>query len=174
MKKKIKAVFIVAASVMVLAQFIRPERENPLTDPRLSIRANQAIPREILATLERSCFDCHSNETRWPWYSAITPLNFLVTGDVMKARKRLNFSEWGKNKPVKQQGLLQMIDDQISLKEMPLPRYLYTHPGASLSDPDISAISEWAMSEQERLSELVAAGKKGDNEGGLRPTRSLP
>lgn len=170
MEKTIKVVFIVAASVMVLAQFIRPERENPVTDPGMSIRAHQAIPREILATLERSCFDCHSNETRWPWYSAITPLNFLVADDVTRARKRLNFSEWGNNKPLKQQGLLQMIDDQVSLKEMPLPKYLYAHPGAALSDPDISAISEWALFEQERLSELVAAGKKGENEGGLPPS----
>jgi len=151
MKKKIRVVFGVVVGFVILAQLIRPERGNPPTDPAMSIRANKAVPKEILAILERSCFDCHSNETRWPWYSAVTPMNFLIAGDVTRARKRLNFSEWGKHKPIKAQGLLQMIDDQVSLGEMPLPQYLALHPLARLTESDIAALSEWALNEQERL-----------------------
>ena len=155
MNKVARFIVIAGVSVALLAQFVRPSRENPSADPTLSIRTYETIPPAILSMLERSCFDCHSNETRWPWYSAVTPVNFLIAADVNKARKRFNFSEWGKNKPVKMQGLLQMIDDQVSLKDMPLPRYLYLHPGASLSAEEIKAISEWAADEQARLSELT-------------------
>lgn len=153
LKKAARVIALAGTGVALLAQLVRPTRENPPSDPVLSIRAHKVIPPEILSTLERSCFDCHSNETRWPWYSAVTPINFLVAEDVNKARKRLNFSEWGKNKPVKMQGLLQMIDDQVSLKDMPLPGYLSLHPGASLSSEEIQAISEWVYEEQARLSE---------------------
>lgn len=160
--KAAKFIVIAGLSVAVLAQFARPTRDNPASDPKLSIRTSETIPPRILSTLERSCFDCHSNETRWPWYSAVTPMNFLIADDVAKARKRLNFSEWKKNKPIKMQGLLQMIDDRVSLKEMPLPRYLYLHPGASLSAEEITAISEWAADEQARLSELTDRTQKNN------------
>lgn len=161
-RKAAKFIVIAGLSVAVLAQFTRPTRENPASDPELSIRTSETIPPQILSTLERSCFDCHSNETRWPWYSAVTPMNFLIADDVSRARKRLNFSEWGKNKPIKMQGLLQMIDDKVSLKDMPLPRYLYLHPGASLSAEEIRAISEWAVNEQARLSALTDRGQKNN------------
>ncbi|MEX1137762.1 MAG: heme-binding domain-containing protein [Bacteroidota bacterium] len=156
MKRIVRVVLITAAIVMVLIQLFRPERTNPPTDPAMSIRATAVIPPQVLATLERSCFDCHSNETRWPWYSAITPMNFLVVDDVIKARKRVNFSEWGKQKPMKRQGLLQMIDDQVALREMPLRNYLILHPQASLADSDIAAISRWVVAEQDRLSKIDA------------------
>src|SRR3989338_2329713 len=91
--RAIRSIVIAGMSVVVVAQFVSPTRENPSFDPALSIRNYENIPPKILSTLERSCFDCHSNETRWPWYSAVTPLNFLIVDNVNKARKRLNFSE---------------------------------------------------------------------------------
>lgn len=160
MKKVATIVGMSALTVSVLAQFVRPTRENPVTDPALSIRKYKTIPVGPLAIIERSCFDCHSNETRWQWYSAITPLNFLVAGDVNKARKRLNFSEWRKHKPSKMRGLLQMIDDAVSSKEMPPPRYLSMHPGAALSVAEIKAISQWASDEQDRLSDDAENAQK--------------
>jgi len=154
--KALRFLVIVGISVAVLAQFVGPAMENPSSDPTLSIRKCETIPPTLLLTLERSCFDCHSNESHWPWYSAITPLNYLIAQDINKGRKRLNFSEWKKNKSGKIQGWLQMIDDQVSLKEMPLPRYLYVHPGSSLSEKEIKSISQWASEEQARLSELAS------------------
>lgn len=160
MKTVIRNIVIAGAALLLIAQFVRPERSNPASDPALSILNDQHIPPEVAVLIKRSCFDCHSNESRWPWYSTITPLNFLIANDVNKARQRLNFSEWRKQKSIKIQGLLQMIDDQVSLKNMPLPRYLSLHPGAALSESDIKAISEWAASEQDRLSGLAEGERR--------------
>ncbi len=159
MKKLLRYGMLGAGLLVVLAQLVRPSKENHAVDESVSIRLFDP-PAKVLEVLQRSCFDCHSYETRWPWYSTITPINFLIAEDVRKARQRLNFSDWGKLKRIKQQGLLQMIEDQVSLKEMPLPRYLYLHPGAALSEAEIDAISAWVAEEQTRLSEPDQPGQK--------------
>lgn len=152
MKKIIAWTLISTASIFVVAQFIRPETANPPSDPKHSILSDTTVPPGILATFQRSCFDCHSNETKWPWYSYITPVNFLIAKDVSEGRRHLNFSDWGMLKMGRKLSLLEEIYDQTSHKEMPLPRYLPLHPNAKLSEADAKAILDWTDSAQERLS----------------------
>jgi hypothetical protein len=137
--------------ILILAQFVRPDRSNPPVDPSLSLRSYPSIPPAVVERLAHSCFDCHSNETNWPWYSNLTPANFLVAHDVTTARRRMNFSEWRKHKSGRLQTFLEEIYDQVNHKEMPMKRYTLLHPEAQLSDNDIKMICDWASSEQDRL-----------------------
>ena len=79
---------------LIVSQFIQPERTNPPADPAASFEAVAKPPREVAAVFGRACGDCHSNQTVWPWYSRISPVSWLVVGDVKEGRAKLNFSQW--------------------------------------------------------------------------------
>lgn len=151
MKTILRRIVIAGFAVFVLAQFIRPERTNPPIDATLTIRSDSLAPQAVITVLQRSCFDCHSNETRWPWYSNITPSNFLLVRDVNEGRSRMNFSEWLANKPLRRMSLLEKMYDEISDGAMPLPPYLLMHPGAKLSDDDKKLILEWTAAAQDSI-----------------------
>jgi hypothetical protein len=157
--KKLLRWFLALLGLLIIAQLFRPERTNPSSDTRYSIRNFPGTPPAVLSRLERSCFDCHSNQTRWPWYSNITPVNYLIVGDVEEARRHMNFSEWGAMKTIKIQSLLDRISDEVSGKDMPLKRYLLLHPDAKLSDADVKMICDWTDAEQDRIADSVAAAQ---------------
>ena len=139
--------------LFVIAQLFRPELTNPPSDPSLSFRNYKGVPPEVLTKMELVCGDCHSNDTRWPWYSKITPVNYLLASDVNDGRRRMNFSEWGKYRPGKLSTLLDDIYDQVYHREMPLGKYVLMHPQAKLSDGDIKMICDWASREEDRLAQ---------------------
>ncbi len=158
MKKIWKIVGYGVVTAMIVIQFIRPERTNPPFDPAKSLDSAGIAPPAVLTKLRASCFDCHSNETRWPWYSNITPFNFLLVKDVRSGRRHLNFSEWALMKPERMQSRLGNISDEVSNREMPMPIYLIMHPGARLSDADVKLISDWADAWQDSLAAVTGAG----------------
>ncbi len=80
---------LAAAVVLIAGQFVPAKRTNP------PVQGVLVAPPEIEATLRRACYDCHSNETRWPWYSRVAPLSWFIVRDVEVGRKEINFSEWG-------------------------------------------------------------------------------
>ncbi len=132
-------------------QAFSPSKTNPPIDPGRTIQANTQMPPEVLAILERSCSDCHSNSTRWPWYSYIAPVSWLVIDDVNEGRRHLYFSEWGTYPPKKAIRRLQDICEQVSEGEMPLKSYLLMHPEARLSDGDKQLLCSWAEQERPRI-----------------------
>ena len=140
-----KSILIVCV-VGVSIQLIQPERSNPPVNPSQTIHAVQHPDPSVSATLARSCNDCHSNLTAWPWYSKIAPVSWLVVSDVRKGRGDLNFSEWGTYPADKQQRMLAEICKQVSEKEMPESTYTWMHPEAKLSDADIHSICTWTQS----------------------------
>jgi hypothetical protein len=100
----------------------------------------------VLSILKTSCYDCHSNETNWPWYSYVAPVSFLVSGDVEKGRKRVNFSEWDKYDEKKKAKKLNGIIEVIEEGEMPLSNYIITHPEAKMDPEKIRVLKDWATS----------------------------
>ena len=132
-----KKILIVLVVILIGIQFIPVERTNPPVSWDINPPANIS---EILRT---SCYDCHSNETIWPWYSKIAPVSFLVAGDVNEGRKHLNFSEWGKYEADKREKILEEIVEEIEKEAMPLTSYTFTHPNAKLDDHRIKLIKEW-------------------------------
>jgi hypothetical protein len=124
------ATLITAASVMVAIQFVRPARTNPSSDPSGALAARVQLPAEVAAVLDRSCRDCHSNDTRWPWYTNVAPVSWWVIDHVNHGRSHFNFSEWGKYDAEEQQKLLKQSCELTRKGEMPLPSYLWMHKAA--------------------------------------------
>ena len=97
MKKKLKWIFGALAVVFVLLQLTNPARTNP---PVVNdLMATNPPPPEIAAMLHAACYDCHSYETKWPWYSHIAPVSWLIASDVNGARRKVNFSDWPSGQP---------------------------------------------------------------------------
>ena len=103
----------------------------------------------------KSCENCHSESTEWPWYSYVAPMSWLVEGDVYDARRHMNLSRWDDYGIDKKQALLSEIAVMVRNRKMPLPRYLVLHPEAKLSDADIDQINQWARNERRRLKTLA-------------------
>ncbi len=121
-------------------QFVSAQRTNPPSrDPLVA-------PPQIERILRRACYDCHSNETRWPWYSHIAPISWLVVHDVTVARQEVNFSEWGSYYSATRRHKLQWIGRILHEGKMPPWEYRLLHPVARLNPSDKSALEEWIAS----------------------------
>lgn len=127
-----------AIAVAALIQLVPVRRDNP------PVRSEVEAPRPVKAILERSCYDCHSNRTRWPWYSHVAPVSWLVAHDVHEGRDEVNFSDWPAFDFEKQDDLLEHIGKQVDRRKMPLPIYLSMHPRARLSDEERRIVVDWA------------------------------
>jgi hypothetical protein len=154
MKKKSTMTGLGLLGLFVAAQFFRPQLTNPASDPAASIRNYKGIPPEVVSKIEAACFDCHSNETHWPWYSYVTPVNYLVASDVNAGRRRMNFSEWENYSPGRVSSILDNVYDQVYNHEMPLPKYRWMHPAARLTDAEVKMICDWASGEEDRLDQI--------------------
>jgi len=109
------------------------------------------IPPDVLATIRRSCADCHSESTRYPWYSYVAPTSWLVTDDVASGREHLNLSKWSEYPMVRRQRSLSEIANQVKDRGMPPSIYTLLHRDAVLSDADVDAIFRWTQAERARL-----------------------
>ena len=135
-----KKLLIILILVFIGIQFV------PMNVPAdLPVKDGDALeaPEEIQAILERSCFDCHSSHTTFPWYSNIAPVSWFTKNHVKEAREHMNFSTWGSYTDEKKLKYLEKIPKAIESK-MPMPSYLIMHAEAKLSDADKKAISDWA------------------------------
>ncbi|MEX2115883.1 MAG: heme-binding domain-containing protein [Bacteroidota bacterium] len=151
MKQILRWSGITIVTVFIIIQFFRSERTNPPVDPSNTLYSAVHVPENVRTILERSCFDCHSNETRWPWYSAIAPAMWVVAHDVEEARENLNFSEFGTYKPLRAVAKLDMVCEQLINRNMPLPEYLVLHPGAQISKEEVDIICDWIESARDSL-----------------------
>jgi hypothetical protein len=156
MGKILKVGGIGFAVLLMLIQFFRPERTNPVRDTSQNLIAQVSVPPAVRSILERSCFDCHSDQTRWPWYTNIAPVSWLVANDVKEGRARLDFSEWGSYKQGKRISRLDMMISEVDKGGMPPKNYLLMHGEAALTEADKDTLCAWA----EHLSDsLTGAGK---------------
>jgi len=112
-------------------------------------------PAEVASMLRNACYDCHSYETRWPWYGHVAPVSWWLNSHVADAREVLNFSEWPRNDPQKAARKLNHVGDSVRDGDMPLPSYLKIHKAARLTEQQRDALSEWAFNESDRLKGLT-------------------
>ena len=137
MSRRLKQAAVLSVLVIVGAQLIRPERSNPPTDVSRAIQAHATG--ELAAVLQRSCGDCHSNETVWPWYTQSAPVSWLMARAVSDGRKAVNFSEWASYSPEAQRVLLSVSCRDVTSGAMPGP-YTFLRPETRLSPQDIETI----------------------------------
>ncbi|HEX8773409.1 MAG TPA: heme-binding domain-containing protein [Pyrinomonadaceae bacterium] len=149
--KVLKWTIVVLAVIFFAAQVVRPSRTNPPVDQSRTMHANLRVTPEVDAILERSCNDCHSNNTRWPWYSEVSPVSWWLVNHVEDGRRHLSFSEWGTYPPKRAAHKLQEICEEVEQGKMPFKSYVSLHPSARLSDSDKKVLCDWANGERTRL-----------------------
>jgi len=124
--------------VIIGIQFIPVERTNP------PVQSDIDAPANIKAILKKACYDCHSNETNWPWYSKVAPISFLIVSDVNDGRKHLNFSEWG-NYTDKTEKVKEEIWEEVREENMPPWMYRVSHKEAKLTPEEKNLLRNWAI-----------------------------
>ncbi len=144
---RLAAALLALGLALVAAQSVRFPRTNP------PIKSAMPAPARVEALLRRGCYDCHSNETRWPWYTAVAPPSWLAHHDVVEGRKRLNFSAWDAyiSDPGTAIHKLEKVRRLADLDEMPPWHYRLFHREARLSPSDRQLLSDWTSREIDKL-----------------------
>jgi hypothetical protein len=141
-------------ALLVVAQFVRrPDMTNPAVVPARRLQAHVEVPPAIDSLLRRACYDCHSSETRWPFYARVAPVSWLVARDVRGGRADLSFSEWGTDpevEPTPSQRLGGICSD-LQRGIMPPRSYLLLHPSARVSPQEVERVCAWTNAERRRL-----------------------
>jgi hypothetical protein len=151
MKKILKISAFIIIVIIIALQFFKPGTVNPVEDKPKFILSKYQIPDNVYQKLEKACFDCHSYRTKWPWYSRISPVVYLISRDVNEGRKHLNFSVWNDYDKSRMIDKLDGVITEVKDGEMPLSVYLPMHPEARLSEDDVKLITEWAKNLKETL-----------------------
>lgn len=133
-------------AAFVIAQFVPVARTNAPVDPAKTIASVEHVPFNVEAVFDRSCADCHSDNTQWPWYSYMAPLSWVVAHDVHEARRHFNFSQWGTYSAGKRDHELEEICNEVLQGDMPDGKYTFLHRSARLTEDDRAAICEWTGS----------------------------
>ena len=149
--RALKLAAIALAALFAAAQFVRPARTNPPVAQGQSIESHVRLTPEVAGLLERSCDDCHSNRTDWPWYSNVAPASWFVTDHVDHGRSHLNFSEWARLGDDEADEMLEQMCVEAKKGAMPLDSYTLLHRGARLSPTDVKTLCEWTHGERQRI-----------------------
>ncbi len=136
----IKKILLFLLVAFVGIQFVPVDRSNP------PVTAAAEIPDSVYTIVKRACFDCHSNETDWPWYSYVAPISFVVADHVQHGRKDLNFSELGSGPGGSMVAPAEEIAEAVVEGWMPLREYVQMHPEAELTAEEKRVIEQWAES----------------------------
>jgi hypothetical protein len=142
--KIIKFLLIVLVVIFIIIQFIRPMRNISEVYQAHEITAAVAVPGNIQAILKTSCYDCHSNNTHYPWYVNIQPAAWFMSGHIEEGKRRLNFSEFAAYSPKRQLRKFNDIIENVNDGEMPLSSYLLIHTDAKLSTEQKETLVAWA------------------------------
>lgn len=145
MGKTAKVLFFLVLAGIILIQFVPVDRSNPPVAGEIS------APDPVMEVLRTACYDCHSNETEWPWYSRVAPISWRIAEHVHEAREELNFSEWQDMTQEDQEHAREDIWEKVEEGAMPLSDYLRMHPEAVLTDPQREALRRWSAGQAQEF-----------------------
>ena len=150
MRRLIRILLIVLLVAFITIQFFQPEKNEGITAEN-DILTVQKVPAEVAGILKESCFDCHSNVTRYLWYHRVSPVSWMIDDHIREGKDELNFSDWGKTDLYDKITALEEIGQETRRKTMPLKSYLVMHPKARLSEEQIEVLNKWANDLGEEL-----------------------
>ena len=142
--KVLKKIALLLLLVLVGMQFVRPEKNTDNTDHLSPFLTETNPPENVKLLMKTSCFDCHSNHTKYPWYNNIAPVSYWLADHVNEGKRHLNFSAWQTYDAKKKDHKLEEVVETVESGEMPLSEYTWTHAGARLTDAERQAVIEWA------------------------------
>jgi len=158
-----KKVLLGLLALLVIIQFIRPEKNINTAVTALDMNVMYPIPDSVAQVLQKACYDCHSDNTRYPWYNNIQPVAWWLNNHITDGKKELNFSEYGKRTLPKQAKKLKKIAKEIQEGDMPLSSYTLIHKDAVLTDAEKKMLIDWATGLSQQISAQWVADslKKG-------------
>lgn len=135
MKKRVLKIFLILFSIVFVAlQFIPVNLKNPLEIAQNDFTVHENVAPELAGLIKNACYDCHSNQTKYPWYAHVAPVSFVLEDHIKEGRGELNFSEWTTYSLKKKLHKLEECAEMVENKEMPLRGYVFLHGEAKLSD----------------------------------------
>lgn len=154
----LKKILIGLGVVLILIQFIRPEK-NESNENTYDISTNYQVPEDVNHLLKVSCNDCHSNKTEYPWYSNVQPVAWFLNSHVVDGKRHLNFSNFTKLPLAIQYHKFEEIVEMVEEKEMPIPSYTYfgLHPEADLTQDQRDQILDWSKAQMAYLKSTYPA-----------------
>jgi len=157
--KILKKILVLLLIAFVIAQFFGPEKNEGDIASIESFLTETNPPEDVKLILKSACFDCHSDFTRYPWYSSITPVNYWLADHVRHGKGDFNVSEWEGASLKKRDHKFEELIEMVEKKEMPLPSYAWTHSDAKLTDEQISSIVAWGKKVRDMYAAQKAAGE---------------
>ena len=146
MKKSIKflrALGIIGLIALVVIQFIPVEENNQGYQSVLAFEAETNVSHELAEIFRANCYDCHSNQTQYPWYSAVAPINFWLDEHVRDGKKHFNVSQWSEYSVKRKDHKLEELIEEVEETEMPLPSYTWVH--GDLTETERQTLMDWAQ-----------------------------
>jgi hypothetical protein len=143
MKSFFKKLFWVLLIAFIVIQFFRPEKNISTGISANDITTKYAVPDSVMAILKTSCYDCHSNNTYYPWYNNIQPVAWWLKNHVDEGKRELNFSEFAAYRIGRQYRKLDEVNKQIKEGEMPLESYTLIHGNAKLNEQQKLMVANW-------------------------------
>ena len=132
------------AGLLAILQFFRPTKNFSTAPSTSGIASTFAVPSDVQALLRRSCYDCHSNNTIYPWYAEVEPVGWWLNSHITHGKRSLDFDEFGAYPPFRQYHRFGDIIEQVTKDEMPLPSYLIIHRYAKLSPQEKTILVQWS------------------------------
>jgi len=148
MKRKILIALVI---ILMLIQFIRPTRNNGMAATPQDITHYVQVPDTVMHSLQRSCYDCHSNHTVYPWYTEINPIGLWLNNHIEEGKEEINFSDLSKYDKHKLDDKLKDVAEDVESGEMPLSSYTLIHTNAKLNKDDIKTIKDWSVNARKEL-----------------------
>jgi mono/diheme cytochrome c family protein len=155
--KIVKKILVVLVIVFVIAQFFSPEKNEGDVSELNVFLAETNPPADVKKILETTCYDCHSNNTTYPWYNSITPVNYWLADHVKDGKKHLDFSKWSSYSLKKKEHKMDELYEEVEHGEMPLDSYTWTHADANLSEEQINAVVAWGKNVQQAYKQQLTA-----------------
>lgn len=142
-RKIIRTALLVVLLILVLIQFVPVDRSAPPVAPGQDFLQSYEMPTEFVNLVRGACYDCHSNEAKYPWYSYVAPLSFWIQGHIDEGREHLNFSEWASYDLQRKLHKLEEMAEEVEEGHMPLNSYTWLHPEAQLTDEQRQQLASW-------------------------------
>lgn len=146
----VKRILLGLIAVLVIIQFFRIDKTNPPLDPPNDFINVQNPPQQIAKLLKDACYDCHSHESKYPWYTNVAPVSWWVKSHINEGREHLNFSTWGTYPLKKRAHKLEECYEEVEEKHMPLKSYTWAHPEARLTEDQRATLVSWFKDQEQK------------------------
>ena len=151
MKRIVKVILLVLLTLLIIIQFVKPAKNKGVEIAANQITAKHNVPENVQQILKTSCYDCHSNTTKYPWYSRVQPIAWFLHDHIIEGKKELNFSTFSSSPTARRYKKFKEIGEQVKTGEMPLKSYTLIHRDAILTPEEKLEIETWAANSMKEM-----------------------